>query len=171
MLAIDSRQDSPNADGDLLWPSHAPDEFSADSARPAAWPCRGRPREPAGRRSTTPSGRKRIAGAAGNAVGSLGPVTPRGVVFQDQDELKCVDPLSGITLWARTDVPAGCELFGDDEFVFAADVGNHVAYVVRLIDGQLLGKRELPEVRMAAHRRPQRRPTRLQHEPRQSSDC
>ena len=91
------------------------------------------------------SGRKRIAGAAGNAGGSLGPATPRGVVLQDQDELQCVDPLSGVMLWARSDMPAGCELFGDSELVFAADVGNHVAYVVRLSDGQLLGKREIPK--------------------------
>ena len=32
-------------------------------------------------------------------VGSLGPVTPRGVVFQEQNQLKCVDPLSGELLW------------------------------------------------------------------------
>ena len=145
VMAIDSRQDSPNADGELLWPNHSPDEFSADSARLR----RGFSRPPL-RTSRPPvyhaySGRKRIAGAAGNAGGSLGPATPRGVVFQDQDELQCVDPLSGVMLWARTDVPAGCELFGDSELVFAADVGNHVAYVVRLSDGQLLGKREIPK--------------------------
>ncbi len=145
VLAIDSRQDSPNADGELLWPNHSPDEFSADSAR-----LRRGLSGPSLRTSRPPvyhaySGRKRVAGAAGNAGGSLGPVTPRGVVFQDRDELQCVDPLSGVVLWARSDVPAGCELFGDSELVFAADVGNHVAYVVRLSDGQLLGKREFPK--------------------------
>jgi len=66
-------------------------------------------------------------------------------VFQDQDELKCVGPLNGVTLWARNDVPVGCELFGDSELAFAADVGNHVAYVVRVRDGELLGKRDLPK--------------------------
>ncbi len=147
IMALDSRQDSPDADGDLLWPSPASDGMSADVGR-----FRRGLRGLAAAQSRTSravvyhawSGRKRIAGAAGNAGGSLGPVTPRGVVFQDSDELKCVDPLSGALLWARSDVPAGCELFGDDEYAFAADVGNHVAYAVRISDGQLLGKRNLP---------------------------
>jgi hypothetical protein len=65
-------------------------------------------------------------------------------VLQDQDELKCVDPLSGVVLWARNDVPIGCELFGDGELAFAADVANRTAYVIRVKDGQLLGKRDLP---------------------------
>jgi hypothetical protein len=56
-----------------------------------------------------------------------------------------MDPLSGTVLWTRNDIPPGCELFGDDQFVFAADVGNHIAYVVRISDGELLGKREVPK--------------------------
>ena len=91
------------------------------------------------------SGRKRMTGAVGVGVCSLGPVTPRGVVFQEQDRLKCVDPLSGEVLWMRTDIPAGCELFGDKEFVFAADVSGRVAHVIRMVDGRLVGKRELPK--------------------------
>jgi hypothetical protein len=91
------------------------------------------------------SSRKRLAGPVGPGVCSLGPVTPRGVVFQEDNELKCVDPLSGELLWARSDVPAGCELFGDDELVFAADVNARSAYVVRMIDGRLVGRRELPQ--------------------------
>ncbi len=83
-------------------------------------------------------------GAAGIALGSLGPVTPNGVVYQDDNELKCVDPLTGVTLWARTDIPLGCELFGDGNRVFAADVGGKDTYVLRLTDGQLLGKRDRP---------------------------
>ncbi len=91
------------------------------------------------------SDRKRATLMAGAVVGALGPATPLGVVFQEQDSLRCVHPVSGETLWKRTDVPAGCELFGDQEFVFAADVDKREAYVVRMIDGQLMGKRKLPE--------------------------
>jgi hypothetical protein len=90
------------------------------------------------------SDRKRMPGPVGTVVGSLGPATPRGVVFQEQNQLKCVDPLSGETLWTRSDIPAGCELFGDSEFVFAADFSEHEAYVVRITDGHLEGKRALP---------------------------
>ena len=146
VVAIDSRQDTPAADGDVLWPNRSTDEFTPTPAtRGADWrPLR---REPAGRRSTTARhGRQRIYGAAGNAGGSLGPATPRGVVFQDSDDLRCVDPLSGAIFWSRSDVPIGCELFGDEEFVFAADISNHVAYVVRVSDGELLGKREIPKL-------------------------
>jgi hypothetical protein len=60
--------------------------------------------------------------------------------------VKCVDPLSGNTLWTRTDLPPGCELFGDDEYVFAADVGNQTAYVIRLSNGELVGKRDVPRI-------------------------
>jgi outer membrane protein assembly factor BamB len=89
------------------------------------------------------SDRKRIAGAAGASLGSLGPVSPGGVVYQQRDVLKCVDPLSGEVLWVRTDLPPACELFGDEEFVFVADVSENVAHVVRVVDGEIVGKRPL----------------------------
>ncbi len=164
VLAIDSRQDHPTNDGDVLWPPQSQEGLARDPARPR----RGPPNSQI--RSNRPPlyhafGRKRMNGAAGAALGSLGPVTPRGVVFQDENELKCVDPISGVTLWARTDIPPGCELFGDDELVFAADVSSKVAYVVRLVDGQLLEKRDRPKsewlltagrnvVRYESHRNP-----------------
>jgi outer membrane protein assembly factor BamB len=146
VMAIDSRQDRADADGNLLWPSRASDDFSGEAVRPR------RGVSSTQNRTARPpvyhgwSGRRRIAGAAGNAGGSLGPVTPLGVVYQDQDELKCVEPVSGIVLWSRRDLPVGCELFGDGNIVFAADIGNKVAYALRLCDGEMLGKRELPKL-------------------------
>lgn len=143
VMAIDSRQEGANADSELLWPSRSPDDFSLSSIRV-------RRALAASQRTSRPvvyhaySNRKRIMGAAANMGGALGPATPSGVVVQEQDELKCVAPLTGVMLWTRSDIPAGCELFGDGELAFAADVGNHVAYVLRLSDGQLLGKRDIP---------------------------
>ncbi len=144
IMAIDSRQDHATADGDLLWPTQSQDGIARDASHPRRGPSLSQ------NRNTRPPlyhpfGRKRMNGAAGAALGSLGPVTPRGVVFQDDNELKCVDPITGDTLWARTDVPPGCELFGDSELVLAADVGSKVVYVVRLVDGQLLEKRDRPK--------------------------
>ena len=52
---------------------------------------------------------------------------PTASCFQEQQQLRCVDPISGETLWSRTDIPAGCELFGDDEFVLAAERRRSVA--------------------------------------------
>jgi outer membrane protein assembly factor BamB len=143
VMAIDSRQDRSSAAGELLWPAPAQDGIVRDPARPRRGPSNVQVR------TTRPPlyhtfGRKRVAGSAGIALGSLGPVTPRGVVFQDENELKCVDPITGVTLWSRTDIPPGCELFGDNEFVLAADLGSKTAYVVRLVDGELTDERERP---------------------------
>jgi hypothetical protein len=143
VVAIDSRQDHPNSDADVLWPNQSQEGSSRDVARP-----RRSPPDAQARNSRRPLyhtyGRKRLSGTPATALGSLGPVTPRGVVFQDDNELKCVDPVSGTTLWTRTDVPLGCELFGDGELVFAADLSSRVVYVIRLIDGQLLDKHDRP---------------------------
>jgi outer membrane protein assembly factor BamB len=144
VMAIDSRQDHPTSDGDLLWPTASQEGQPRDAIRPRRGPPISQTRNNRPPLYQT-YGRKRINGAAGAALGSLGPVTPRGVVYQDDNELKCVDPISGVTLWARTDVPQGCELFGDEELVFAADISDKVAYVVRLVDGQLLEKRDRPK--------------------------
>ena len=51
----------------------------------------------------------------GKLIGVIGPISSLGVVFQDQRRLMCVDPISGRVCWSRTDVPQGCELFGDEE--------------------------------------------------------
>ncbi len=143
VIAIDPRQEHPAGESDVLWPSQTSDRLPRDLARPRRSPQANQAR--ANHRPVYHSfGRKRLAGSAGSILSSLGPVTPRGVVFQDDTELKCVDPLSGVTLWSRTDLPPDCELFGDNEYVFAADVSGNVAFVVRLIDGELLGKRTLP---------------------------
>lgn len=143
-IAVDSRLDRSAQEAEVLWPTSSQEGMTRDPSRPRRGPVTTR-----GRTNRPPLyhtyGRKRLAGAGGAALGSLGPVTPRGVVFQDENELKCVDPLTGVTLWSRTDIPIGCELFGDDEFVLAADSGNKVAYAVRLIDGQLLEKRDCPK--------------------------
>jgi hypothetical protein len=67
------------------------------------------------------------------------------VVFQEQEQLKCVDPLSGEVLWMRSGMPAGCELFGDEELLLVADIGGRVAHAIRMIDGRRVGTRELPK--------------------------
>jgi outer membrane protein assembly factor BamB/tetratricopeptide (TPR) repeat protein len=80
----------------------------------------------------------------GKWVGVIGPVTSRGVVFQDQRRLVCVDALSGEVCWSRTDVPQGCDLFGDEQYVFAVPTGSSTARVFSSIDGRFIGKRKVP---------------------------
>ncbi|HEY3394108.1 MAG TPA: PQQ-binding-like beta-propeller repeat protein [Lacipirellulaceae bacterium] len=144
ILAIDSRQNQAGLDGTPLWQA-------TPFGRIASEGLRGRRGARVRAYRTTrrspyhaSSSRKRNSSAAA-LLGSLGPVTARGVIYQEQNQLKCVDPLNGETLWLRTDIPAGCELFGDDEYVFAADLSARKAHVLRLSDGQLLGKRDLPK--------------------------
>ncbi|HEX6960988.1 MAG TPA: PQQ-binding-like beta-propeller repeat protein, partial [Lacipirellula sp.] len=81
----------------------------------------------------------------GKWVGVIGPVTSQGVVFQDQRQLMCVDALSGDLRWSRSDVPQGCDLFGDDQYVFAAPTGSTTARVYSAVDGRFIGKRQVPE--------------------------
>jgi len=80
----------------------------------------------------------------GKWIGVIGPITSSGCIFQDQRRLMCVDPLTGETRWSRTDVPPGCDLFGDDRYVFATPNGSDTALVFSAIDGRALGRRKLP---------------------------
>jgi outer membrane protein assembly factor BamB len=92
------------------------------------------------------SKRLRLPGSANLLVAGLGPVTPNGVVFQEQQRLRCVDPLSGETLWSRDDVPMGSELFGDGKFVVAANVDEGTTQVIDMVDGELVATRDLPAI-------------------------
>jgi outer membrane protein assembly factor BamB len=80
----------------------------------------------------------------GKWMGVIGPVTSQGCVFQDQRRLVCVNPISGEVLWSRGDVPPGCDLFGDDRYVFATPVGARMAKVYSAIDGRALGEARVP---------------------------
>src|SRR5262249_14120439 len=90
------------------------------------------------------SERKRLLAPTGTSAGGLGPVTPNGVVIQEQQILRLADPISGETLWSRSPIPAGCELFGDDEVLLAANIDDGVVHVISMADGQLLDRRPLP---------------------------
>jgi outer membrane protein assembly factor BamB len=141
IVALDARPSEQGGESGLLWQANPMGGLSVDLAAKSSGL--------AGRRGSVYdafSGRRRASSAVGPVMGSLGPVMPNGVVFQDQDNLKCVDPLTGETLWSRSNVPDGCELFGDQELVYAADVHSRVAKVFRMIDGQPLGERKLPDI-------------------------
>lgn len=137
VVALDSRQQGRATESDILWQSSQAGRVPINMARVS-------------RTSSRPmyhtwSQRRRVPGAAGSLFPSLGPVTPSGVAFLDQQRLRSVDPVSGEVLWSRSDIPSGCELFGDGEFVLAADVGEAKLYVVRMSDGELVDERALPD--------------------------
>jgi outer membrane protein assembly factor BamB len=137
VLALDCRQQSADTDAGIVW------QQSPSVRSPVAPATAARRRGPSNIYHES-SGRSRVSGPAGSFVGRLGPVTPWGVVTQVQQQLRCVDPLSGELLWTRTDVPTSSELFGDDEFVLAANADEGLVYLINIADGQIVDRRELP---------------------------
>jgi len=137
VVALDTRPHGDANGSDVIWQSSQAGRFSIRAMRT------GRHNGPSIYHPW--SQRRRMPGSAHGLMAVLGPATPVGVVFQDQQSLRCVDPLSGETLWSRTDVPVGCELFGDDQYVLAADPEEENIYVIRMSDGEFVQRRALPE--------------------------
>ncbi|MCA9230541.1 MAG: PQQ-binding-like beta-propeller repeat protein [Planctomycetales bacterium] len=80
----------------------------------------------------------------GKWVGVIGPVTHDSCVFQDQRKLICVDSQTGELRWTRSDVPPGCDLYGDHRYVFAVPRSSKSAFVYSTIDGRSLGQVSVP---------------------------
>ncbi len=84
---------------------------------------------------------------SGRRVHTMGPVDFDGVIYLQGNSLHCVDPLQGQPLWIRHDVPAGVQVWGDDQFVFVTPSGSpaaQAARVFRFLDGEELESRSVP---------------------------
>ncbi len=79
-----------------------------------------------------------------NRMNGVGPATSRTLCFQRFRTLCAIDSLTGAPLWTNSNLPANCELFGDDEFVFALPSDQTEATVLRAVDGTVVGKRPIP---------------------------
>ncbi len=79
----------------------------------------------------------------------LGPVTNQYVCFQRFRNLAAVDPRNGHTLWVRQDVPAGSDVFGDEQHLIVLSPDREEATLLRATDGELLGTRKVP--RLSGH--------------------
>lgn len=77
-------------------------------------------------------------------IGVIGPVTYDRCVFQDQRRLMCVDSMTGDLRWWRSDVPPGCDLYGDDQYVLAVPPGGRKALVYSTIDGRFISEVTVP---------------------------
>lgn len=95
---------------------------------------------------------------ADKPVGQIGPTGRRGVCFQAEGELVCLDLLTGDEIWKRSESFGGCDLFGDDELLFVIpDVGffgdavpedyysGQTVLVYSMVDGRELGRRSLEQ--------------------------
>jgi outer membrane protein assembly factor BamB len=56
-------------------------------------------------------------------LGQMGPMGASYVCLQTRDGLHTVDPVSGRTLWTRSDVSTRSQLFGDDDYVYMVELG------------------------------------------------
>ncbi len=74
-------------------------------------------------------------------IGTAGPVTRQGVVFQKMQELTCADPLTGESIWVRSGIEPGSDVFGDDEYLFVVGPTATEAIVVSTADGTEVGRR------------------------------
>lgn len=83
---------------------------------------------------------------ASSAEGDVqaGQAVSDGVPILAQRTLDVRDPLTGRTVWSRSKLPAGAEIFGDDTCVVVCPRDGRGALVLSMIDGQLLAIRDLP---------------------------
>ena len=90
--------------------------------------------------------RSRRSHSNGKWLGLIGPVTRDSCVFQVEQQLVCVDALSGETKWSQDNFALGSDLFGDEEYVFAVPEDSQHAWVFSTVDGRSLGEtaHELP---------------------------
>ena len=56
-------------------------------------------------------------------------------------ELTCVEPLTGETIWTRSGMEPGCDIFGDQDLLFVAAPNRDDALVLRSADGTEVGRR------------------------------
>ncbi len=57
-------------------------------------------------------------------LGQAGPLSPTAVVLQTSDALVGVDPVSGKTLWSRSDMPKSAHIFNDSEYIYVVEVND-----------------------------------------------
>lgn len=92
-----------------------------------------------------PWGQRRnlVSDGFGRPVGVLGALTNQYCCFQRGRELLAIDPVTGETLWSRTDIEPASEIFGDDEFVFVVPPSTTEALVLSTVDGREIGRRPM----------------------------
>jgi outer membrane protein assembly factor BamB len=72
-------------------------------------------------------------------LGQAGPLRGQAICVQTHDNLAALDPLTGRTLWSRTDVSTRNHLFADEDYVFVVELDSankpHATRVFRAADG------------------------------------
>ncbi len=74
----------------------------------------------------------------------LGAANRRYICLRRFHDVVAVDPRNGETLWVRRDLPAVCDVFGDDQHLFVLSTDREEATLLRAGDGASLGARRVP---------------------------
>jgi outer membrane protein assembly factor BamB len=137
VLAADAlRSDQPD-DQRVLWPKEYAELLDAAEPRQS----RIQPEA-----TTNVWGQQQIE-ITGRRVQALGPAEYDGVVYLQGNNLYCVDPLRGQSLWQRHDLASSALVWGDDQVVLVAPADgddSRRARVFRFLDGQELESCNVP---------------------------
>ncbi len=136
LMAVDTLREGSSAATHILWSEDVDDQLSGPQNSQSIVP----------RPLHVKWGETRYAAedGRGRRLGTIGPLTENGAYYQRLHDLYCVDPLTGKTIWVRRNLPQGLNLYGDDEYLFAAPPGDGETLVLRASTGELLGTRSLP---------------------------
>ncbi len=134
IVAVDTGADRQSGGRSILWRSEVPTRVANRKV--------GSNRGPYHHASE----RRRVVDEKGRIVCTLGPATAEGVVYQNHEALQCVDPLTGETLWSRTDIPPGAELLGDERLVLVKPASATKAILLNMVDGVTVGQCDVPQV-------------------------
>ncbi len=72
-----------------------------------------------------------------------GPITSRGVGLLRGKQLLCVDAMTGKTVWERSGIEPGSELFGDEQVLVVALAKSDDCLVLSMVDGSTLDRRKI----------------------------
>jgi len=131
VLAIDALQGTAGSEDAVLWRSELSNALASSGTPQTASTPIIRPWGPT----------RHVLAENQMPVGTIGPITAAGFIFQRMQELSCVDPLSGEPIWIRGGQRPGCDLFGDDDYLFVAAANRDDATVLRTADGTVVGTR------------------------------
>lgn len=80
-------------------------------------------------------------------IGTVGPLTSTQVTYLQGDRLTAIDPYAPNEMpqWTRTGVPAGSELFGDDDVILARPPGSNDLLGFHRLDGSDVSVEPFPD--------------------------
>lgn len=137
LLALDTLAPSSTKSPQLLWKQDSNGTASDLAGR--AVPVRVRVANVAGRVQ-----RLHVSANADMPINLPETINEQLVCLRQYHRCVALDPTTGEVLWQRQDIRPDSFLFGDQQYLFVVTNGISKAKVLRALDGELLGEREVP---------------------------